>query len=214
MEIKRDTLKTITEGDILQGEEVILAMAKDFAELSGVDFEGTILPALKDFSFWEVDYLKDSRWGLSLMDAYRCLLDVHRTTQIMGGIRETIKSLKSEGEENIIAIDAGTGTGIFAIYLAVLGCKRVYALELNQETAELATRFIHLYGFSDKIEVIVGDATSIDIPVLRQEPAQILVSENLSGGLFSEPQYQMIEHLSEFSLLSTDGYREDLEHIE
>ncbi len=196
--MERKDITKIPEIDRKLAEENIFGIARNFAPFVGLDFDKQILPALKDNSFWEVDYLNDSKWGLSLMDAYRCLLDVHRTIQIMGGISETVKVLKDQGKDNIVAIDAGTGTGVFAIYLAALGCKKVYALELNEQTAEIARKFVDSYGCSDVVEVVVGDATQIDIPELRENKADILVSENLSGGLFAEPQFQIINHLSKF----------------
>ncbi len=195
--MERIDLTKIPELETQTAQQVVHGIARDYAQLIGMDFD-KILPALKDNSFWEVDYLENSKWGLSLMDAYRCLLDVHRTIQIMGGINETMRNLRAQGKEDIVAIDAGTGTGIFAIYLAALGCKKVYALELNQETADIAKKFIDRSGCGNTIEVVVGDATQIDIPELREKPADILMSENLSGGLFAEPQFQIIRHLSRF----------------
>ncbi len=192
-----NNLSLVTENP-QKSEQVLHNLANSYAQLIGLDFEGKILPALKDYSFWEADYLKDSKWGLSLMDAYRCLLDTHRTLQIMGGINETIKDLEAQGKKDIVAIDAGTGTGIFAIYLAALGCKKVYALELNEETAEVARKFIDACGCSDIVEVRVGDATEMNIPELTENPADILISENLSNGLLAEPQFQIINHLSSF----------------
>jgi len=196
--MERLEITKIPDLDKQHAQDMIYGIARNFAPLIGLDFDNKILPDLENFSFWEVDYLKDSKWGLSIMDAYRCLLDVHRTVQIMGGINETINDLKVQGKEDITAIDAGTGTGIFAIYLAALGCKKVYALELNQQTADIAKKFIDSYGCSDVVEVVVGDATKMDIPELRDKPADILISENLSGGLFAEPQFQIINHLSAF----------------
>lgn len=183
--------KEFLESDVRQ-------MARDYAELIGLNYDLDVAPFTGDEKFWNVDYIKGKDWGLSTMDAYRCLVDTHRTVQIMGGIRETVNTLKKNGARNIRAIDAGTGTGIFAIYLASLGVDKVYALELNEETAEVAEKFIHAQGFSKKIELIVGDATKIEIPELREKHADILVSENLSAGLLSEPQFQIIGNLSRF----------------
>ncbi len=193
-----DRLQKLPKLNTESSRELLYDMVRDYSRLIDLDFDKDVLPGLKDYSFWEVDYLKDSKWGLSLMDAYKCLLDVHRTIQIMGGIDEEVRYLKEHGKKDIVAIDAGTGTGIFAIYLAALGCKKVYALELNEKTADVARKFVDSYGFSDRVEVVVCDATQVDIPELREKPADMLVSENLSGGLFSEPQFQIIKHLSAF----------------
>ena len=196
--MERYKLHEVTEKTEAESKDVIFQIARDYAQLVGLDFENKILPDLKNNIFWDVDYLSTGEWGLSLMDAYRCLVDVHRTTQIMGGIKETIKSLKSQGKNEIYAIDAGTGTGIFSIYLASLGVDKIFALELNSQTADYAKKFINLYNLQDKIKVIESDATAVNIPELKDRPADILISENLSGGLFAEPQFQIINHLSKF----------------
>ncbi|MDP3917842.1 MAG: 50S ribosomal protein L11 methyltransferase [Candidatus Woesebacteria bacterium] len=196
--MERINLANINEKSVREAKSIVYQMARDYSPLIGLDFDKQILPDLANFNFWEVDYLTGSEWGLSIMDAYRCLVDVHRTTQIMGGIKETIDSLRVQGKKEIYAIDAGTGTGVFSIYMAALGVDKIFALELNEKTAELAEKYIASYGLTDKIKVIVGDATKMDIPELHTRPADILVSENLSGGLFAEPQFQIINHLSKF----------------
>lgn len=210
--MERLKLAKINEEKAGEASSRIYQLARDYSSLIDLDFDNQVSPALKDYSFWDVDYMADSKWGLSIMDAYRCLVDTHRTTQIMGGIKETIDSLRLQGKKEIYAIDAGTGTGVFSIYMAVLGVDKIFALELNKKTAEVAEKFIAGYDMSDKINVIVGDATKMDIAELRNRPADILVSENLSGGLFAEPQFQIINHLSKF--LHPDApivpYRADL----
>jgi predicted RNA methylase len=196
--MERIAITKISDKEMELSARIVEQMGRDFAGLVGLDYDNLVVPALKNKAFWDVDYLEGEKWGLSMMDAYRCLVDKHRTLQIMGGIRETLSSMRKQGKEEIYAIDAGTGTGVFAIYLAALGVDKVFALELNVETAEAAEKFIAHYGFSDKVKVIIGDATKMNIPELQRRPADILVSENLSGGLFAEPQFQIINHLSKY----------------
>lgn len=196
--MERLALADIDQRSAEEARGIIYQLARDYSPLIDLDFDKDVLPKLNDPEFWDVDYMPDSKWGLSLMDSYRCLVDVHRTTQIMRGIAETVKSLRAAGKDEIYAIDAGTGTGVFAVYLASLGVQKVFALELNEITAERAGKFIEIYGLSSKIEIVVGDATQMDIQELRARPADLLISENLSGGLFAEPQFQIINHLSKF----------------
>lgn len=181
--------------------ETLFELARAYVDLVGWNPQ-EIFPRLKDFSFWQADYLgkekEGKEWGMSTKDAFRCLVDTERTLTLFAGIRESVRSLKERGRRNIVAVDAGTGTGILAMFLAAQGCEHVYALEINQGTAKVAEKFIEVCGFSDRITLLVGDATAIDIPALRKNPAQILVSENLSSGLFDEPQFQIINHISQY----------------
>jgi 16S rRNA G966 N2-methylase RsmD len=150
-----------------------------------------------DFSFWEAEYLDPDgkEWGMGTMDAFRCLIDEVRTTPLICGIFETVRELKRNNNK-IVAIDAGTGTCILSMSLAAAGVDKVYALEINPATAKIAPDFIKEFGFENNIEVIECDATRINLGNLK---ADILVSENLSSALFDEPQYQIINNLSQYT---------------
>lgn len=186
---------------------VLYDFAGKYCELLRVNFKEDVLPHLHDKVWWEADYGQASRdgksIGMSAKDALRCLVDTHRTFQIYRGLEETIKELKDSGKDHIVGIDAGTGTGILAIIMVALGADKVYAIEVNQETFGITKKFIDQLGLTDKIKLVEGDATLINVPELIEKPADMLVSENLSGGLFDEAQYDIINHLSEF--LSTDA---------
>lgn len=159
-----------------------------------------------DKAFWRAIYLNEeregweSKWGMDSLDAFKCLVDVHRTSLLIDGISATVSSLERQGLTNIVAIDAGTGTGILAMALAAHpSVDKVIALEINDETSRIAPRFIEHFGLAGKIEVLGNtDATDsgLDLGNLR---AAILVSENLSSALFLEPQYQIIKNLSRFT---------------
>lgn len=186
---------------------VLYDFAGKYCELLGVNFVNDVLPHLNDKDWWEADYGQASRdgksIGMSAKDALRCLVDTHRTFQIYKGLEETIKELKDSGKNEIIGIDAGTGTGILAITMVSLGVDKVYAIEINKETFGVTQKFLKELKLTNKVKLIQGDATLMDIPLLKGRKADILVSENLSGGLLDEPQYDIINHLSEF--LSSDA---------
>lgn len=180
--------------------QILYGLAQKYASLLDLDFDSDVLPRLADNSFWQADYGQEVRdgksIGMSTMDAFRCLIDVHRTYQIYQGIRETVKYLRENGKEEIIAMDAGTGTGILSLLLLSQGVDRVYAIEVNEQTAKTTTKFLKELGVDDRIKLIHGDATTLEIPELKDKKADILVSENLSSGLFDEPQYDIIRNLS------------------
>lgn len=192
-------LGVIDKAPLNQQREVLFQLARDFAQMQGWDGD-KLLSQLGDYEFWNTQYLDESRQehGMHIMDAFRCLVDVNRTSLMLGGINQTVEALKQSGKQDIVAIDAGTGTGILAMGLVASGCTRVYALEINQDSAEAAKKFIDINGLSQQITVIQCDATDIHIPQLEERGANLLVSENLSNGLFDEPQYEIIHHLSQY----------------
>lgn len=57
-----------------------------------------------------------------------------------------------------VGVDIGTGTGIISILLAAKSeLKKVYALEIQNEVADMAMRSVELNELEDRIEVINGD---------------------------------------------------------
>ncbi len=55
-------------------------------------------------------------------------------------------------------LDLGTGTGIIPILLeAKTEGKHFVGLEIQEESAEMATRSVHLNGLNDKVSIIQGD---------------------------------------------------------
>ena len=174
----------------------LFTLAKVYAQLHNWNGE-ELLGQLTDKNFWDVQYLDPSgnTPGMDSMDAFRCLVDVNRTRPLIKGITEVVKSKIESGIERPVAIDAGTGTGILALALIAAGCAKVHALEINEHTARTAMEFVKLLNLSEWIEVIQCDATQVDLGDVK---ADILVSENLSNGLFDEPQYRIINHLSSY----------------
>ena len=190
-----------------QFREILFDFASRYSPHLNLDFNKDVRPHLDDKAWWEADYGQASRdgksVGMSAKDALRCLVDIHRTYQLYRGISETIEGLKASGKTEITGIDAGTGTGILAIIMLSQGVNKVNAIEINKETLDVTRNFIRGLGLLDRINLIEGDATRIDTPGLRKTKADILVSENLSGGLLDEPQYDIINHLSNY--LSPDA---------
>lgn len=79
-------------------------------------------------------------------------------------------------------VDIGTGTGVLAITAIQAGAAKVYALEANPTTAEIARHCIRQNGASDRIEVIQGWSTSLELP----EQADLIVSEMFGNDPFDE----------------------------
>lgn len=104
----------------------------------------------------------------------RMLNDRARTSSFQQAIREQV----AKGD---IVLDIGTGTGILAATAAQSGAEHVYAIE-QSSMADIAARFFAANGLSDRITVIRGYSTDIEIP----QRANVLVSEILGNDPLAE----------------------------
>jgi precorrin-6B methylase 2/acyl carrier protein len=75
-----------------------------------------------------------------------------------------------------VVVEIGTGKdAILARFCVEAGAKKVYAIESNFEAYQLAVNCIKKLGLADKIDLIYGDATQVDLP----EKVDVSVSEIL-----------------------------------
>lgn len=117
--------------------------------------------------------------------------------QRMQAYRTAIEKLVTP--ESVVA-DVGTGMGVLALFAARAGAKKVYAIERVAEAADLARQNIAANGYSDKIEVIVGDAETLRLP----EKVDILVSETM-GTTGVDEQIQNLTGIFARNNLKLDG---------
>jgi len=73
-------------------------------------------------------------------------------------------------------LDIGAGTGLLSIFAAQAGAGQVYAVELT-DIAEVAELIVGENGLSDRIKVIQGDITKVELP----EKVDVIVSEWLGS---------------------------------
>jgi protein arginine N-methyltransferase 1 len=99
----------------------------------------------------------------------KMLNDRQRTKNFMNAIRKTVK-------KGNVVLDIGTGTGILAITAAMSGAKHVYAAE-SSGFSYMAQSNFEKNGFKDRITVLQGLSTQLDIP----EKADVLVSEMIGN---------------------------------
>jgi len=124
----------------------------------------------------------------NLFDIEACLLDEERTKAFVKAVRSVVR----KGD---VVIDAGSGSGLLGVTAAKAGAKKVYCIELDRLACDVIRRSAAENGVADKIVILRGDATKVEIP----EKADVLLSENLSGGgLFYEQQVQINNHLLKF----------------
>ena len=84
------------------------------------------------------------------------------------------KAAMDEKVRDKIVLEVGTGPqALLARFCAEAGARKVYAVEMLPETYAKACESVRRHGLEDRIEVIHGDATKVDLP----EPAEVCVSE-------------------------------------
>lgn len=93
------------------------------------------------------------------------LNDKTRTSSFIKAINEVVRP-------DDIVLDIGTGTGVLAMAAARAGARHVYAIEAGQ-IGKLARALVNRNGFSDRITLIRGWSTQVDLP----ERADVLISE-------------------------------------
>src|SRR3954447_2437227 len=80
-----------------------------------------------------------------------------------------------------VVLDLGTGTGILAFVACEAGARRVFAVE-GQHTADAASLFARLFGFSDRLTIFHARSQEVVLP----EPATLLITETLGALGFDE----------------------------
>ncbi|MFN6486982.1 MULTISPECIES: non-ribosomal peptide synthetase [unclassified Nostoc] len=99
-----------------------------------------------------------------------------------------------------IVVEIGTGKdAILSRFCAEAGAKKIYAIERNQETCQQARACIANLGLTDKITIIHGDATLVNLPEL----ADVCVSEIVGAIGGSEGAAVIINNARRF--LKPDG---------
>ncbi|MCU1246142.1 MAG: hypothetical protein JWN02_2052, partial [Acidobacteria bacterium] len=73
-----------------------------------------------------------------------------------------------------VVVEVGTGPeALLSRFCAEAGARKIYAIEMLPDSHARATRRVRELGLEDRIEVILGDATKVQLP----EPADLCVSE-------------------------------------
>lgn len=116
-----------------------------------------------------------------------------------GRIDAYIRALQAAIKPGAVAIDLGSGPGLFALTAAQLGARRVYAIEPDN-VIQVGRDAAREHGLSDRIEFIQDISTNVTLP----ERADVIVSD-LRGVLpwFAHHLPSIVDARSRF--LAPDG---------
>jgi len=116
----------------------------------------------------------------------QCLLDTERTEKFDQAIKKVVKP-------GSVVLDAGTGSGILALFAARAGAKKVFSIEFDPYVAKLAQQNVINNGYQDVIQVILGDARNINLP--EGTHIDIVTMEMLTTGMVDEFQIWALNRL-------------------
>lgn len=88
--------------------------------------------------------------------------------------------------QNKTILDIGTGTGFLALLAAKYGASHVYACEMNPLFFTIAKQNFQRSPFKDKITLLYGSSKELKLGRELPEKVDLLVSEIISTGIFSE----------------------------
>jgi len=108
--------------------------------------------------------------------------DVVRTSAFLDAIARVV-------QPGDVVADVGTGTGVLAVAAARAGASRVYAIEATA-MASAAERVVAATGLGDRITVLHGRSTALEIPEL----VDVVVSETIGNDPFGE---QVLETMAD-----------------
>lgn len=119
---------------------------------------------------------------------FNCLTDQKRTL----AFKKVIENVTNNGD---VVVDAGTGTGILAMFAIDAGAKKVYAIEYDNNNIKTLNKNFELNGYKDKIVLIHGDARTIKLP----EKVDVVVCEMIATGLIEELQVSVMNNILKYA---------------
>jgi protein arginine N-methyltransferase 1 len=85
------------------------------------------------------------------------------------------KAIKEQVRQGDIVVDLGTGTGILAQWALEAGASKVYGIEFNENTLEIAKDNLVLFG--DRFIPVLGNSLNVNLP----ERVDIIISETIGN---------------------------------
>jgi SAM-dependent methyltransferase len=115
---------------------------------------------------------------------YLCLVDRERTL----GFRRAVEQVVRPGD---VVVEVGAGTGILTLFAAAAGAAKVYAVEIDPVLARCLRETVEANGYAGTVEVVEGDALTVDLP----SEVDVVIAELVETGLLDEMQVAVLNGL-------------------
>lgn len=125
----------------------------------------------------------------------QCLTDKKRTSKFEEVINRNIK----KGD---VVLDSGTGSGVLALMAARAGAKKVIAIEYDPYIAKIAAKNIADNGYSEVIDIVVGDVRNVNFP--KDTVFDVVIMEMLTTGMIDEYQVWTMNNLHNRGYVTSD----------
>jgi len=103
------------------------------------------------------------------------ILDPHRTNPLYKAIHKVVK----KGD---VVCDIGAGLGLLSFFALSSGASRVYAIDCDTESLNIAMDFAKKHGIADRISFIEGHSSDVYIG----EKADVVICETIGSAAFDE----------------------------
>lgn len=123
---------------------------------------------------------------------YLCLVDRERTLAFRAAIEQSVRP----GDT---VVEVGAGTGILSLFAAAAGAARVVAVEVDPVLARCLRETVTANGYDDVIEVVEGDALTVDLP-----QADVVIAELIETALLDEMQVAVMNGLHERGVIGPE----------
>jgi|GEM_PF-876073 predicted RNA methylase len=132
--------------------------------------------------------------GFSSIDLVgQCLIDEEKATMFETAIKNAVAP-------DSVVLELGTGSGLLSMMAVRAGAKKVFAVEFDPYIASVAKQNFINNNLENKIELIIGDARTIDLAKYF-EKIDVVIMEMLSTGMVDEYQVQAINNLHKQKLI-------------
>jgi hypothetical protein len=102
-------------------------------------------------------------------------------------------ALRRAVEPGCRVLEVGTGSGILAMMAARAGAAEVVSCEMNEVVAERARQIIARNGYADRVRIVGKHSSELRLGVDLSGPADVFVSEIISGSLLNEAVLPVVE---------------------
>lgn len=103
-------------------------------------------------------------------------------------------------------LESGAGFGILTLLAARAGAEHVFAVEVDPDVASFLEDNVQASPYKDKITILVKDTCEVTLADLGGQKADVVIVENLSTWLVTEPQVAIMNHINK-NLIQEGGIR-------